>query len=263
MRDASLRDALVNETRLFALLLPLWIGIAAVMLVALLVRRAPYGRHSQTGVGPTLDARWAWVIMEVPSPLAMLFTFATGRHRGASWAWLFLGLWLTHYVNRTFVQPFRWRGHATPMPWLIAVTGALFNAINGYTNGRWLFELTRGYEPSWFMSARFIVGLTLFACGMAVNVHGDEVLRGLRGVGERGYRIPHGGMYRWISCPNYLGEMIEWTGFALCTWSLPAAAFAAWTVANLFPRALAHHRWYRERFADYPSTRRAVIPYVV
>jgi protein-S-isoprenylcysteine O-methyltransferase Ste14 len=63
-----------------------------------------------------------------------------------------------------------------------------------------------------------------------------------------------------VSCPNYLGEIVEWTGFALLTWSLPAVSFAAWTVANLVPRALAHHRWYRERFPDYPRRRKALIP---
>lgn len=253
----------MSEAWLFARALPAWMALAAVVLVALLFRGAPYGRHARAGVGPTLDSRWAWVLMEAASPALMLATFATGRHRGEPWAWLFLGMWLLHYVNRTLVQPFRWRGRPTPMPWLIALSGAFFNLINGYTNGRWLFELGPGYAPGWFRDPRFVVGLGLFAVGMAVNLHADEVLRGLRREGEGGYRVPHGGLYRWVSCPNYLGEMVEWVGFALCTWNLPAAAFAAWTIANLFPRALAHHRWYRGRFADYPPERRAVLPFVL
>lgn len=253
----------MTEARLFALLLPVWIGVAAVTLVGLLFRGAPYGRHARAGTGPTVDSRWGWVVMEAASPTLMVVTFATGRHRGESWAWVFLGMWLLHYVNRTLVQPFRWRGKATPMPWLVALSGVFFNLVNGYTNGRWLFELGPGYGPGWFSDPRFVVGVSLFAAGMAINVWADEVLRGLRGKGEGGYRVPQGGFYRWVSCPNYLGEMIEWAGFAVCTWSLPAAAFAAWTVANLFPRAVAHHRWYRERFPDYPSERRAVLPFVV
>ena len=46
-------------------------------------------------------------------------------------------------------------------------------------------------------------------------------------------------------------------------WSLPALAFAMWTAANLIPRALWRHRWYREKFPDYPPSRRAVIPGVL
>ena len=55
--------------------------------------------------------------------------------------------------------------------------------------------------------------------------------------------------------------MLEWIGWAIATWSLAGAAFAVFTVANLLPRALANHRWYRQQFADYPVSRRAVFPY--
>lgn len=253
----------MTETELFARALPWWIALAAAVLVVLLFRRAPYGRHGAGSAGPTLDARYGWVLMEVASPVMMALTFATGRHRGAPWAWMFLSMWLVHYVNRAFVQPFRWRGAPTPMPWAIALMGALFNVVNGYTNGRWLFALGPDYGDAWTRNPRIVAGVALFVVGMAVNVHADEVLRTLRRPGERGYSVPHGALYRWVSCPNYLGEMVEWSGFALAVWNLPALAFAAWTVANLLPRALAHHRWYRARFADYPAARRAVLPGVL
>ena len=67
-------------------------------------------------------------------------------------------------------------------------------------------------------------------------------------------------MFRWVSCPNYFGEIVEWSAWALLTCSLPGLVFAIWTAANLIPRALAYHRWYREEFADYPASRKAVIP---
>ena len=55
-------------------------------------------------------------------------------------------------------------------------------------------------------------------------------------------------------------EIVEWLGWALLTWSPAGLAFAAWTMANLVPRARAHHRWYRERFPDYPARRKALVP---
>jgi len=100
----------------------------------------------------------------------------------------------------------------------------------------------------------------VFFIGLAINWWADEVLRNLRAPGESGYRIPKGGLYELISCPNYFGELLEWFGFALAAWSLPGLAFAVYTAANLVPRALAHHRWYREHFPGYPSSRRALIP---
>ena len=70
-------------------------------------------------------------------------------------------------------------------------------------------------------------------------------------------------MYGFVSCPNYLGEVMIWTGWAIATWSLAGLSFAVFTAANLVPRALANHRWYRETFPDYPRTRRAVIPWLL
>ena len=60
--------------------------------------------------------------------------------------------------------------------------------------------------------------------------------------------------------PNYLGEILEWTGWAVATWSLPGLMFALYTAANLVPRARANHKWYRETFRDYPPERKAVLP---
>ena len=78
------------------------------------------------------------------------------------------------------------------------------------------------------------------------------MLRTLRAPGERGYKIPRGGLYRFVSAPNYFGELVEWSGFALAAWSPAALVFVVWTAANLAPRAWANHRWYRRTFPDYP-----------
>ena len=97
--------------------------------------------------------------------------------------------------------------------------------------------------------------------GFALAKHSDAILRSLRQPGETGYKIPYGGAYRWVSCPNYLGELLQWVGFAIASWSLPGLAFACFTAANLVPKALSSHRWYKEHFAgDYPSDRKAIFP---
>jgi hypothetical protein len=77
------------------------------------------------------------------------------------------------------------------------------------------------------------------------------------------YAIPRGSLFECVSCPNHLGEIVEWFGFALMCWNLPALSFAIWTAANLIPRALSHHRWYAEKFANYPKERKALIPFVM
>lgn len=75
--------------------------------------------------------------------------------------------------------------------------------------------------------------------------------------------IPRGGAFEHLSCPNLLGEIVEWMGLAVLTWCVPALGFALWTAANLIPRALWRHHWYQETFSDYPRSRRPILPWVL
>ena len=78
-----------------------------------------------------------------------------------------------------------------------------------------------------------------------------------------GYKIPRGGCFEYVSGANYLGEMLEWCGYAVAAGSLPAAAFACFTVCNIGPRGWQHHQWYKEHFPRYPRHRKAVLPFLL
>lgn len=239
--------------------------VFALLTVPYLLRvAAPYGRHSRTGVGPRLNPTAGWVLMEAPASLAPILLFALGdrSHRENPVVIAFLAIWQLHYFYRAFIFPFRRRGGA-PMPLMILGTAILFNLGNAYLNWHYLAVLRPPQESSWFGDPRFLGGLLLFLCGFAINQHSDWVLLNLRRPGETGYKIPYGGLYRFVSCPNYFGELLEWIGWGILTWSPAGGVFALWTAANLLPRAVAHHRDYLRRFPDYPSERRAVIPFLL
>jgi protein-S-isoprenylcysteine O-methyltransferase Ste14 len=136
----------------------------------------------------------------------------------------------------------------------------VFNGVNAYLNGRYVYNFSRGYPDDWIKDPRFILGVLLFIVGFVINRHSDNILLKLRQPGESGYKIPYGGFYRWISCPNYFGEIVIWIGWALMTWSLAGIAFATWTAANLIPRARSHQKWYTQHFADYPTERKTLLP---
>ncbi len=190
--------------------------------------------------------------------MAWLFV-ASGGWRDPA-AVVFFALWQLHYVHRAFVGPLLMPAAASPMPLSVPAMGFAFNVVNGLLQGTWLFRASPPYGAAWLVGPAFIGGTVLFLGGMAVNRWADGALARLR---KTGYRLPRGGLFERISCPNYLGEIVEWTGWAVLPWSLPGAAFALWTAANLVPRALAHHRWYRERFPDMPPDRRAIVPYLL
>jgi len=253
----------MTEQTIFNGLVCGWFILSAVSFVVLLLIVAPYGRHNRGGWGPQISATVGWVVMEAPAPLFFALLFVFGSRTGSPVAAVFLAMWLLHYVNRAFVFPFRRRGSGKQMPLTILAMALLFNGINVYINGRYLFALAPEYTLAWLSDPRFVIGACLFLVGFAMNQHADQVLFRLRKPGEGGYKVPLGGMYRYVSCPNYLGEILEWTGWAVATWSVPGLAFAVWTFANLAPRALSNHRWYRETFPDYPIERRAFIPFIL
>lgn len=90
---------------------------------------------------------------------------------------------------RTFIYSFSVKGNHTPVtPMILAMS---FCTLNGYMQGRYLTHFIH-YDMSWFFDARFLVGHILFLLGMALNIHADSTLRGLRKPGETGYKIPYG-----------------------------------------------------------------------
>ncbi len=253
----------MNESMIYNSLLVAWFIIAAIVFVALFFFIvAPYGRHLRKGFGYSVGNRLGWVLMEAPTPIIFAVCFIFGDNRGSPVGLVFLALWELHYVHRAFIYPFSLRGAARRMPISIIFMGFLFNIMNGYLNGRYIFTFSGGYDNSWLADPRFIVGVILFAAGYIINRQADLALRALRQPGESGYKISNSRLHRLVSSPNYLGEMTIWIGWALATWSLPGLAFALWTVANLLPRARDNHAWYRRTFADYPAERKALIPKV-
>jgi hypothetical protein len=250
------------ETDLYWSLLWVMLGLGAATFVALTVIVAPYGRHQRRGWGPTIPSRVGWIVMESPAVLAFVGIFALGEHRAELVPLLLLGLWQIHYVHRTFVFPFRMRSEGKRIPILIVLLALAFNCLNAYLNARWLSELG-SYATSWLTDPRFLVGVFVFAAGFAINVRADSALIALRGPGNEGYGIPRGRLHDLVSCPNYLGEILEWIGWAVAAWSPAGLAFAFFTAANLVPRALSNHRWYKATFPDYPARRKALIPFVL
>ena len=254
----------MTEREFFDYFVYAWIFIGVVTFISLFFITAPYGRHTRKGWGGEINATAGWVIMELPSAILVgLFYFLSVGERGVTLTPLiFLIMWQAHYINRSLIFPFRRRGGQKTMPLLIMFSALFFNLANGYIQGRGVFSFSEGYGLEWLYDPRFIIGAALFAAGFAINQHSDKILFNLRKPGETGYKIPQGGLYRFVSSPNYFGEILEWIGWAIATWSLGGLSFAIWTIANLAPRARDHHRWYREKFAEYPRERKALIPFL-
>ena len=244
---------------LFEILLYTYFALAPITLGVLLLISAPYGRHNREGWGPQVPVRVGWLIMEIPTILVFAGVFMLGEQRMGLAPLVMAGMWYSHYVYRTFLFPRRLKTKGKQMPLLIAGIAFVIQSLNATLQAYWLTSMG-DYPASWLLDPRFVIGAVVFVLGMRINRQSDNILISLRPPGSQEYRIPRGGMFRYVSAPNYLGEILEWIGWAIATWSLPGLAFALYTVANLLPRALTNHRWYQEKFPDYPSERHALIP---
>lgn len=242
----------------------IWLGMAIIVHIVMFFVTAPFGRHTSEKWGISINNKLAWILMEAPSLLIMAYFLLQGTNSFRSYVWILFALWLIHYINRTFIYPLRIKATPKKMPLTIAASGAFFNLINAGLNGYYLAELApvADYKAEWLTSNSFIIGAVMFVGGMMINWKADTILINLRKPGETGYKIPKGFLFDYISSPNLFGEIIEWSGFALMAFNLPALTFMVWTFANLVPRAKNHHDWYVRHFDNYPKERKIVFPFI-
>ena len=219
---------------------------------------------------------------------------------------LLAGLFILHYLNRAIISPLRSPGRSRTHI-IVPLCAIIFNTINppllaaylsappapmaieaGFLNrirdglstptSQSPFSTSVQGPPSHAWShTSYWVGLSIFFLGFISNIYHDEILYSLRrnhppcADGKPRYAIPEGGLYRWISYPNYFSEWIEWIGYAIAAtagqanrWAYTAPwIFVISEVVLMLPRAWRGHLWYHKKFeGEYPKKRKAVIPFL-
>ena len=240
-----------------------WIVIGFLSFPFILRYDAPYGRHTSKNWGPLVDNKIGWIVMELPALIVCPLIVFISDNPVSEITYFFIFLWIIHYFNRSVIFPLRIRTKKKKMPLLIATLAFFFNVINGLVNGIFFGNIKFDYSNSWLFSPEFIVGFIVFITGFIINNWSDSHLISLRKNNDSGYTIPKKGLFKYISCPNFFGEIIEWFGFAVMTWSVAGLAFFLWTFFNLLPRALSHHTWYKKTFPKYPKERKALFPFIL
>jgi 3-oxo-5-alpha-steroid 4-dehydrogenase 1 len=249
----------------FYLFLIVMAVVAVVVFVSLFFVDAGYGKFYNPKWGPAVNNKLGWVLMEAPVFIAMLLLWGLSDRRGDLVRLAFLFVFELHYIQRSFVFPFRMRGNSV-MPLSIVLMGVTFNVLNALMQGGWIFYFSSEdyYPADWLTDPRFIAGFLVFIIGMYINIQSDDIIRNLRKEGDTRHYLPKQGMFRYVTSANYFGEFIEWVGFAILTWSWAGAVFAWWTFANLAPRAHRIYDAYRKEFGaelDTKKTKR-FIPFI-
>ena len=214
------------------------------------------------GYGKLIDKKWgfsfnnktAWTLMECPTLIVMFYLLCTLDYEHKPVRVLLASFFILHYIQRTLIFPALLKGKSK-MPILIVLMGMLFNTVNTLLIGLWIFYFSPAemYSRAWLSDPRFIVGSVLFFAGMFINISSDAYIRSLRKNGSSKHYYPSRGMYRYITSANYFGELVEWLGFAVLTWSSAGFLFVFWTACNLVPRSDTIYKKYAETFPDEVS----------
>uniref|UniRef100_A0A7E4UTA9 3-oxo-5alpha-steroid 4-dehydrogenase (NADP(+)) n=1 Tax=Panagrellus redivivus TaxID=6233 RepID=A0A7E4UTA9_PANRE len=223
---------------------------------------ASYGRYYDQSMFAkfAINGRLAWFLQESPAlliPTIAIYYHGENMNISKSIAMI---MFVGHYVQRTLVYPFLIKGGKPTTP-IILICAWFICVWNGFLQG-YYYVIYADFDENHAYSPISLFGILVFVIGMTTNIHSDSILRNLRGPGEVDYKIPHGGLFDWVSCGNYFGEIMEWLGYAIFCRSLPALGFALFTMANIAPRASQYHQDYQKKFPEYPKERRILAPFL-
>lgn len=243
---------------------------AALVIIGGMFQLASYGRFASTAGGVNLNPKLGWWLMEIPATVVFAIFYLTGPVRFDITPVVLAAIWLLHYSNRGWFFPLSIRsvpGKSSSFNLSVLAMGMLVTSMHGYLNGSFFsHDYKHQYGIDWLTDPRFLIGVIVYLGGFILLVRSESIVRNLRdkkSPATTEYKIPYGGGFRFVTSPAYLGELIAWAGFALLTWSLAGVVIFLITAGNLIPRAFATHKWYREKFPDYPAERKALIPGVI
>lgn len=241
------------------------IAIAIIVFIALFFITAGYGKFTTKSWGLSINNKIGWIIMESPVFIAMCLLCILSTKEITISMWVIFILFQLHYFNRSFIFPFKLKGKSK-MPLSVISMGVIFNLLNGLMQGGWLFFFAPDnlYSNNYLTSPQFIIGSIIFLIGMYINIQSDHIIRNLRKPDDSNHYLPKGGLYNYVTSANYFGEITEWIGYAILTWSLAGAVFAIWTFANLVPRAASIYKRYSIEFKEEMQGKnlKRVIPWI-
>ncbi len=221
--------------------------------------RLSYSKFNQGGAIPSRIGML--VIYALPMFFYLLCYVATAGERHL-YHQLVLAAVVGHFLKRCLETLFlhRYSGHLSLRSLVSIVLGycAIVGTIHLAVNLRTPASLVQQHSVL-FSSA---LGAVVFLLGELGNLYHHVLLARLRGPADKSYQIPQGGLFRLVACPHYFFEIVAWVGIAIMSKQLMVFGVISFSVFYLLARSVSTVRWYKAKFADYPSERKAIIPYV-
>ena len=166
------------------------------------------------------------------------------------------GAFLFHFLRRIFEVSFV-NSYSRPTPLrALVIIASLYGGVAASCA---FFQVRTFGQPT--SQPIFILGVLIFALGEVLNTYHHWLLARLRPLGVRSYVVPRHGLFGWVACPHYLGEILSFVGYAMMSNLLPVWGNAVVVTAYLGSRANSTLIWYRREMPlRIPSHWRRLIP---
>ncbi|KAF8651666.1 hypothetical protein HU200_063177 [Digitaria exilis] len=109
------------------------------------------------------------------------------------------------------------------------------------------------------------IGAVIFIWGSLHQIRCHAILGSLREHKDSDeYVIPCGDWFSRVSCPHYLAELVIYLGLLIASGGSDISVWFLYlfVITNLSFAAVQTHKWYLQKFEDYPRSRYAIIPFV-
>lgn len=212
-------------------------------------------RFNKARAGSVLPARLGMMILYA-TPILALFVSARGYVSAASPVqWTVFGAVFLHFLKRVLESLFLHK-YSKPVSLFTTILIACFYSTAAFVIG------SLNQRPIPAPDFPFAFGVVFFLAGVAGNFYHHKLLAGLR-KNSLDYFIPKGGLFEFVVCPHYLFEICAWLGFALLSRHFAAWLILCFVIAYLTAQGLRTLEWYRAEFADFPRSRKALLPFIL
>ena len=118
------------------------------------------------------------------------------------------------------------------------------------------------YSDSEANTTLVYAAVAVFLLAQLGNLQSHIILMNLRAPGSRERKIPYGGFFGLVSCPNYMFESLAWASYAVLTQSYTVVLFWLMGTAQMMQWASDKQKKYHAEFPNYPKSRTRMFPFV-
>ncbi|KAL7623919.1 3-oxo-5a-steroid 4- dehydrogenase [Parahypoxylon ruwenzoriense] len=181
------------------------------------------------------------------------------------------GMITAHFVKRELETLFLHKFSASTMPFAYVFRNSFFywtfagllGALEIYApfSPAALVPTTSAFSLASSADYATYLGIALYAIGELGNFDVHYYLAHLRKPGETARKIPRGHGFSLVTCPNYMFEIIAWSGIILVTRSPALGLFITIGSYFMWTWGWGKEKAYRKQFGDkYKKKRHVILP---